>query len=59
MHQQRCTQPVGKAARLLVQRFSRARSKECCRLGKGIAGLGHAQRHREDQLILCTGERHI
>ena len=59
MHQQCCTQPVGKAARLLVQRFSRARSKECCRLGKGIAGLGHAQRHREDQLILCTGERHI
>ena len=59
VHQQRRPQPVGKAVGLLVQRGSRPGSQKSRRLGKGFHGLATAQGHGEDELILCTGERHI
>ena len=59
MHQQRRTQPVSKAVCLPVQSLPRTCRQKRRRPGKGIAGLGHAQRDGQDQHILCAGERHI
>ena len=59
MHQQRRPQPVGKAVCLPVQGGTRPRRQKRRRFGKGVRGLADAQRHREDEPVLCAGQGHI